>query len=85
MNIKNIYDLKRRGQSKMSLRNIVTARDIVNDEQIFVKCSTVQEALNIAGKLHQIELKEHTYVQIRLRSSSPSRKRYREILKEFII
>jgi len=69
----------------MSLRNIVTARDIVNDEQIFVKCSTVQEALNIAGKLHQIELKEHTYVQIRLRSTPCSKKKYREILKDFII
>jgi predicted RNA-binding protein len=55
-------------------RNIVTARDIVNDEQIFIKCDTVQEALNIAGKLHKIELKEHTYSQIRLRSTHPSLK-----------
>ena len=69
----------------MSKRNIVTARSLVDNSQIFVKCNDPIEALNIAGKLHNIELKEHTYVQIRLRSSIPSRKQYREILKDFII
>ena len=69
----------------MSLRTIVTARSLEDNTQIFVKCSTVQEALNIAGKLHQIELKTHTYTQIRLRSTPCSKKKYREILKDFII
>lgn len=66
-------------------KTIVTARNINDDSQIFIECASVTEALNIAGKLHNIELKEHTYVQIRLRSSTPPKKKYREILKDFII
>jgi len=69
----------------MSKRNIVTARSLIDNSQIFVKCDTVQEALNIAGKLHNIELKEHTYTQIRLRSTPCPKTKYREILKDFII
>lgn len=69
----------------MVKKNIVTARSLIDDSHIFVKCDTVLEAFDIARKLHNIELKEHTYVQIRLRSSVPSRKQYREILKDFII
>lgn len=65
-------------------KSIVTARNVVNNEQIYVRCNNVSEALQVAGKLHQIELKSHTYSQIRLRSSFPSRKQYKEILKDFI-
>jgi hypothetical protein len=59
----------------MSLRTIVTARSITdNNQQIFIQCKDVYEALNIAGKLNQIELKDHSYSQVRLRSSRPSMK-----------
>ena len=53
------------------VKNIVTAR-VSTDEQIFIQCADLKEAFNTAGKLHQLELKEHTYTQIRLRSSKPS-------------
>ncbi len=66
------------------MKTIVTARNIVNDEQIFVRCSNVSQALNVAGKIHQIELKERTYSQVRLRSSIPSKKLYKDLTHIFI-
>ena len=67
----------------MSLRTIVTARNIEDNNQIFIKCSTVNEALYIAGKLHKIELSEHTYVQIRFRSTKCS-KLYKDMTNYFL-
>lgn len=67
------------------MKRFVTARSSTDNTQIFIECQNPIEALNIAGKLHQIELKSHTYYQVRLRSSVPSRKQYKEILKDFII
>ena len=58
-------------------KTIVTARDIVNDEHVFIQCSDVKDALRTAGKLHIIG--ENHYVQVRLRSSKPSLKSYRWI------
>ena len=68
----------------MSLKTIVTARNTVNDEQIYVRCSNVSEALNIAGKIHQIELKERTYSQVRLRSSPVPKKLYKDMTAFFL-
>ena len=56
----------------MSLKTIVTARNTVTNEQIYIKCDSFKDAFNTAGILNQIELKEHTYRQVRLRSSIPS-------------
>ena len=56
-------------------KNIVTARNLQTDEQIYIKCSDFKEAFNTAGLLHNITLKENTYVQIRLRGSVPSLKK----------
>lgn len=56
------------------MKHIVTARNTITNEQIFIDCNTVNEALRTAGKLNQIELHEHTYKQVRLRSSRPSMK-----------
>jgi len=54
------------------VKTIVTARVSTDNQQIFIQCKDFKEAWNTAGKLHQIELKERTYSQIRLRSSRPS-------------
>jgi hypothetical protein len=54
------------------VKNIVTARSTITNEQIFIQCKDIHETLQTAGILHQIELKERTYSQIRLRSSRPS-------------
>lgn len=68
----------------MSLRTIVTARSITdNNQQIFIQCKDVYEALNIAGKLNQIELREHTYSQVRLRSTKCS-KLYKDMTNYFL-
>lgn len=68
----------------MPQKSIVTARSVTDNSQIFIKCKDVHEALQTAGKLHQIELKEHTYVQVRLRSSIPSKKLYKDLTHIFI-
>ena len=52
-------------------KTVVTARNIITDEQIYITCSDFKDAFNTAGKLHNITLKENTYVQIRLRGSIP--------------
>jgi hypothetical protein len=52
-------------------KTIVTARHVQDNTQIFIKCKDVSEALNVAGQLNRIELREHTYRQVRLRSSIP--------------
>lgn len=51
-------------------KHIVTAR--IDDQQYYINCKDFSEAFNVAGRLHNIELKEHNYTQIRLRSSIPS-------------
>ena len=76
---------KMRIVSKEMVKNIVTARNIVDNQQIFVKCNNVSEALEVAGKLHRIELKERTYVQIRLRGTPCSKKLYKELHIQDII
>lgn len=63
----------------MSLKTVVTARNIITNEQIFIQCKDFNDAFNTMGKLHNITLKENTYVQIRLRSTRPSLKQYRWI------
>ena len=67
------------------MKKFVTARSTIDNSQIFIKCQDVREALNIAGKLNRLELKEHSYVQVRLRSSQPPLRKYKEILKDFIV
>jgi len=56
------------------VKNIVTARNTITNEQIYITCKDPKEAFNTAGILNTIELKEHTYRQVRLRSSRPSMK-----------
>jgi hypothetical protein len=53
-------------------KNIVTARSTITNEQIYIQCKDFKDAFNTAGILNQIELKEHTYKQIRMRSSVPT-------------
>jgi hypothetical protein len=53
-------------------KNIVTARNTITNEQIYIVCKDIHETLQTAGKLHNIELKERSYSQIRLRSSIPT-------------
>ena len=65
-------------------KHIVTARSTVTNEQLFIECSNVSEALQTAGKLNRIELREHTYTQIRLRKT-PCPKIYKRIHIEDII
>lgn len=64
------------------MKNIVTARS--GSEQIFIQCANTIEALHIAGKLHRIELKEHTYTQIRLRGSPVPKKLYKDMTAFFL-
>lgn len=68
----------------MAQKSIVTARNTVDNSQIFVRCSNVSQALQIAGRLHQIELKERTYTQIRLRSTPCPKKLYKDLTHIFI-
>lgn len=68
----------------MAQKSIVTARNTQDNSQIFVKCNTVSQALEVAGKLHKIELAEHTYVQIRLRSTPCPKKLYKDLTHIFI-
>ena len=56
-------------------RTIVTARSLEHNVQLYIKCKDVSEALQTAGKLNRIELREHTYCQVRLRGSVPSLKK----------
>ena len=56
-------------------KNIVTARSVTDNQQIFIQCKDVSHALHTAGKLHNIELKEHTYVQIQI-------EKFNSIIKE---
>jgi hypothetical protein len=58
----------------MSSKTIVTCRNTITNEQLYIQCQSVSEALQTAGKLNQIELYEHTYKQVRLRSSRPNLK-----------
>ena len=64
------------------VKNIVTARNTVDNSQIFIKCNNISQALQTAGALHKIELKERTYIQIRLRSSIP--KNYKDLTNLFL-
>ncbi len=64
------------------VKNIVTARS--GNEQIFIQCKDFKQAWNIAGELHKIELKEHTYSQIRLRGSPVSKKLYKDMTSMFL-
>lgn len=66
------------------VKSIVTARLVTDNQQIFIKCNTVSEALNIQNKLLNIELKEHTYKNISLRSSKPSLKKYKDLTSLFL-
>lgn len=59
----------------MAKKVIVTARSVIDDQHIFIKCETTLEAFKTAQKLHN--LGEQRYYQIRLRSSKPSLKSYR--------
>lgn len=68
----------------MSLKTIVTARNTTDNSQIFIKCDNTLEALRIAGKLHQIELKSYTYRNISLRASIPSLKKYIDMTSYFL-
>ena len=63
--------------NKMSQKTIVTARDIINNEHVFIQCSDFKQAWNTAGKLHI--LGENHYTQVRLRASKPSLRSYRWI------
>ena len=56
----------------MSQKTIVTARSVTDNCHIFIKCNDTREALRTAGKLHI--LGEHSYRQIRLRSTPCSMK-----------
>ena len=58
------------------MKHFVTVRDLADNQQYFINCKTVTEALNLAGKLENLELKEHKYTQIRLRATRPSLKKY---------
>ena len=64
------------------VKNIVTARS--GNEQIFITCKDTIEALRIAGQLHRIELKSHTYTQIRLRGSPVPKKLYKDMTSMFL-
>lgn len=68
----------------MTFKTIVTARNTTDNNQIFIKCKDVHEALQTAGKLHQIELKQHTYTQIRLRGSPVPKKLYKDMTEFFL-
>jgi hypothetical protein len=68
----------------MNTKNIVTARNTITNEQIFIDCKDFKEAWNMSGRLHQIELKEHTYSQIRLRGSPVSKKLYKDMTQFFL-
>jgi hypothetical protein len=67
---------------KRMVKNIVTARS--GTEQIFIQCKDFKDAWNVAGKLHRIELKEHTYTQIRLRGSPVPKKLYKDMTSMFL-
>jgi len=56
------------------MKTVVTARNTITNEQIYIRCDNTIDALRVAGKLNQIELKTHTYKQVRLRNSIPSMK-----------
>lgn len=62
----------------MSAKTIVTARNTITNEQLFIQCKDFKDVFNTAGILNQIELKTHTYKQVRLRSS-PCPKTYKRI------
>ncbi len=68
----------------MNTKNIVTARNTTDNSQIFIKCKDFKEAWNVAGKLHNIELKERTYCQIRLRGSPVPKKLYKDMTEFFL-
>ena len=59
----------------MTKKTIVTARSVMDNTHIFIKCNDPKSAFNTAHELHK--LGEHRYIQIRLRSSKPSLKSYR--------
>lgn len=61
----------------MAKRTIVTARSVIDDQHIFIKCENTLEAFRTAQKLHK--LGENRYYQIRLRATAPSLKSYRWI------
>lgn len=67
----------------MMSKSIVTARLLTDNSHIFVKCKDIHEAFAVQSKLLNIELKEHTYTQIRLRSSSPP-KWYKDLTSLFL-
>lgn len=57
------------------LKTIVTARSVMDNTHIFIKCESPKDAFNTAHELHK--LGEHQYRQIRLRSSMPNKKLYK--------
>lgn len=59
----------------MAKKTIVTARSVMDNTHIFIKCDSVLDAFRTAQKLHS--LGEHRYYQIRLRASKPSLRSYR--------
>ena len=67
----------------MSQKSIVTARDVINNEHVFIQCSDFKQAWNTAGSLHI--LGEHKYRQIRLRSTPCSKKLYKQLHIEDIV
>lgn len=61
---------------------IVTARNILTDQHVYIKCNDSTDTFNTA---HQFHLKSHVYVQIRLRSTEPSKRIYKQLLEKFEI
>ena len=58
----------------MTNKTIVTMRSTSNEQHYFIVCDTPYNALKTAGQIHR--LGSHRYVQVRLRSSIPSLKKY---------
>lgn len=59
----------------MTLKTIVTARSVIDNNHIFIVHENTLEAFRTAQKLHQ--LGEHRYKQIHMRATKPSLKAYR--------
>lgn len=64
-------------------RNIVTARLVTDNTHIFIRCQDIKQAFQVQNKLLNIELKEHKYCQIRLRST-PCPKWYKDLTSLFL-
>lgn len=61
----------------MERKRYVTMRRKTTNEQFFIDCKDPYNALKTAGQVHRMG--ENNFIQIRLRSTIPSKKKYKLI------